>query len=44
MPNGKEFVMVYPTAAQAPATAAPRPHINIVLNWFEELTTRVPAH
>jgi len=26
------------------AVAAPRPHIDIVLNWFEELKTRVTAH
>jgi serine/threonine protein kinase len=25
-----------------PATAAPRVQINVVLNWFEELTRRVP--
>jgi hypothetical protein len=27
----------------APAAAAPRPKINIVLNWLEELKQRVPV-
>jgi Tol biopolymer transport system component len=44
LPNGKEFVMVFPPATQVQAAAPPRPHINIVLNWFEELTSRVPVH
>jgi hypothetical protein len=44
LPNGKEFVMIVPAAVQAPAVAAPRPHIDIVLNWFEELKTRVTTH
>jgi hypothetical protein len=44
LPNGKEFVMVFPPATQVQAAAPPRPHINIVLNWFEELKSRVPVH
>jgi len=41
MPNGKEFVMVFPMGAQTSSAAPPRPHINIVLNWFEDLKSRV---
>jgi hypothetical protein len=33
-----------PTIELAPATAGAWPHINIVLNWFEELKRRVPVH
>jgi len=45
MPNGKEFIMIYPPASPVISTPAPaRPHINIVLNWFEELKSRVPVH
>jgi serine/threonine-protein kinase len=42
MPNGKEFIMVFPVAQQ---TSAPPslPSIHVVLNWFEELKQRVPA-
>jgi hypothetical protein len=43
MPNGKEFVMVFP-AAQRPASAPPPPpSFNVVVNWFEELKSRVPT-
>jgi serine/threonine protein kinase len=49
-PDGKKFLMIKPSGAQAgeataekPATAPPRPKINIVLNWFEELKQRVPT-
>jgi hypothetical protein len=41
MPNGKEFIMVYPMGTQSPTAAPLRPRINIVLNWFEELKSRV---
>jgi hypothetical protein len=37
-PDGQRFLMLKPSEqAQAPA------QINVVLNWFEELTRRVPA-
>ena len=42
MPNGKEFVAVFPVV-QTPAAAPVRPRINVVLNWFEELKARVPV-
>jgi hypothetical protein len=32
-----------PTAAAAGADDAARPRIDVVLNWFEELRTRVPV-
>jgi hypothetical protein len=38
-PNGRDLVMVFPAAS--PTTAAPSPRIYTVLNWFEELKTRV---
>lgn len=44
MPNGKEFVMVYLMGTQAQTAAPMRPRIEIVLNWFEELRSRVTAH
>jgi hypothetical protein len=37
-PDGNRFLMLKP-----PAAAAPRPKINVVLNWFEELKQRVPV-
>jgi serine/threonine protein kinase len=40
MPNGKEFIMVFPVT-QTPTAAPPRPRIHVVLNWFEELKARV---
>jgi serine/threonine-protein kinase len=44
-PDGTRFLMMKPSPSidAAPATAAPRPRINIVLNWFEELKQRVPV-
>jgi Tol biopolymer transport system component len=44
-PDGKRFLMMKPPAptVAAPAAAAPRPKINIVVNWFEELKQRVPV-
>ena len=42
-PDGKRFLMIkLPEAAPSQATA-PRPKINVVLNWFEELKQRVPV-
>ena len=43
MPNGKEFVMVFPVTQAGTAAAPARPRVNIVLNWFEELKARVPV-
>jgi Tol biopolymer transport system component len=40
--DGQQFLMMRPVAS-ATTAEAPRPTINIVLNWFEELKTRVPA-
>ncbi len=44
-PDGKRFLMMKPAAptTSEPAAAAPRPKINIVINWFEELKQRVPV-
>jgi serine/threonine protein kinase len=44
-PDGKRFLMIKrpaPSGTTA-AAAAPRPKINIVVNWFEELKQRVPV-
>ncbi len=43
-PDGKRFFMIKPSASTtaAPAAAAPRQKITIVLNWYEELKQRVP--
>jgi hypothetical protein len=41
-PNGQRFVMIKNATGEAGGDAAP-PQINIVLNWFEELKTRVPV-
>ena len=40
--DGRQFLMVFP-ATQAESSEPPRPQINIVLNWFEELKARVPT-
>ena len=49
-PDSKKFLMIKPSGvpaggstAEKLATAPPRPKINIVLNWFEELKQRVPV-
>ncbi len=44
-PDGKRFLMIkpIPTTVAASSSAAPRPKINIVINWFEELKQRVPV-
>jgi eukaryotic-like serine/threonine-protein kinase len=43
-PDGKRFLMLKPPAPTDKASTAgvPRPKINIVLNWIEELKQRVP--
>ena len=41
-PDGKRFLMMK-LAAVGPTGETPRPNINIVLNWFEELKERVPV-
>ena len=41
-PDGERFLMIFP-ADQDEFTEPPRPQINIVLNWFEELKQRVPV-
>jgi serine/threonine-protein kinase len=43
LPNGKEFVMVFPVGQQASAPPQ-QPSIHIVLNFAEELKTRVLVH
>jgi len=37
-PDGLHFIMIEENQKQAPTT-----HLNVVLNWFEELKRRVPA-
>ena len=41
-PDGKRFLMMKEAASSAAAVEGPR-HINIVLNWFEEVKQRVSA-
>jgi hypothetical protein len=51
-PNGKRFLLMKDpepaggteAAASKSPGAVPQPKINIVVNWFEELKERVPAH
>jgi serine/threonine-protein kinase len=42
-PDGKRFLMMKPAEAAPSTAAAPRPKINIVLNWTEELKQRIPV-
>ena len=42
LPNGRELVMVFP-ALQTTAAAPAAVHVHTVLNWTEELKTRVPV-
>ncbi len=44
-PDGKRFLMIKPPASTGalPAAVGPRPKINIVVNWIEELKQRVPV-
>jgi serine/threonine-protein kinase len=41
-PDGERFVMVYP-ADVADRQDAPAPHIDVVLNWQQEVISRVPV-
>jgi serine/threonine-protein kinase len=43
MPNGKEFVMVFPVAQRPASAPLPPASFHIVVNWFEELKSRVPT-
>ena len=42
MPDGEQFVMIFP-AAQGDSSDSGPDRINIVMNWFEELKQRVPV-
>jgi Tol biopolymer transport system component len=42
LPDGQRFVMVF-ADDEDPAASAQRPRINLVLNWVEELKSRMPA-
>ena len=41
--DGKRFLMIKKASRDQSAADAPRPRINIVLNWTEELKQRVPV-
>ena len=43
MPDGAQFLMLFSEGQQNLLAEPPRPQINVVLNWFEELTERVPV-
>ena len=40
-PDGERLVMVFPADQSEPGETSP-PQINLILNWFQELTERVP--
>jgi Tol biopolymer transport system component len=40
-PDGERFAMIYPAEAATRATPLP-PHIDVVLNWHQEVRARVP--
>ena len=42
-PSGKRFLVIRPFEAGPVGNQAPRPQIDIVLNWAEELKARVPV-
>jgi hypothetical protein len=42
-PSGKRFLVIRPIESAADRGQAPRPRIDIVLNWEEELKARVPV-
>jgi eukaryotic-like serine/threonine-protein kinase len=44
MPDGKQFVVIAPTASPADSNRSPTQQINVVLNWFEELKRLVPVN
>jgi hypothetical protein len=41
-PDGEHFVMIY-AAEMADGQAAPAPRIDVVLNWQQEVVSRVPV-
>ncbi len=41
-PDGERFVMMFP-ANRTELGATVTPQINVVINWFEELTRLVPV-
>jgi len=41
--DGKRLMMIVPEGKAEPAPPPSRPKINVVLNWLEELKTRVPS-
>ena len=41
-PDGERLIMVFPADQTEPGETSP-PQINMVLNWFQELTERVPV-
>ncbi|MFL7871153.1 MAG: hypothetical protein AB8I58_20155 [Anaerolineales bacterium] len=41
-PDGKRLLVLKEYTGDTPTEEAPRPTINIILNWFEELKERVP--
>ena len=43
-PNGRRFLMIRrPDSAAPQGSAAPRPEIQVVVNWAEEVKSRVPV-
>ena len=42
VPGGNDLVLIVPTGDTASAPEPPRPQVNIVINWHEELKRLVP--
>ena len=42
-PDGERFLLLKNEAGQTDTDEPAQPEINIVLNWFQELTERVPV-
>jgi serine/threonine-protein kinase len=42
-PDGERFVMIYPADTATRQGAAPAPRIDVVLNWQQEVVSRVPV-
>jgi serine/threonine-protein kinase len=42
-PDGRQFLLVFPSDSEDSVAATTDEQINIVLNWFEELKERVPV-
>jgi serine/threonine-protein kinase len=42
-PDDKRFLMLKPSTGDSATEEAPRPKINIIANWFEELKDKVPV-